>query len=166
MHHPERAKECAQSNPRAGAQQGGQNDKGVHLRQAEERFRVQPLPHMTSRRQTRRKGSPLASAQSEAAPRWHSRLPVSPGIDSMDDPGEKASEAGAALEIHAFAGQVPGILYAVPSWLRNNRTARRHPCCAGRPVNNRRPVRARDVTNSMTVRHHRRATPDGPNAPP
>jgi hypothetical protein len=27
MHHPERAKECAQSNPRAGAQQGGQNDK-------------------------------------------------------------------------------------------------------------------------------------------
>ena len=52
MHHPERAKECAQSNPCAGAQQGGQNDKikGVHLRQAEERFRVQPLPHMTSRR--------------------------------------------------------------------------------------------------------------------
>lgn len=27
MHHPERAKECAQSNPCAGAQQGGQNDK-------------------------------------------------------------------------------------------------------------------------------------------
>jgi hypothetical protein len=85
---------------------------------------------------------------------------------SMDDSGEKAIEAGAAQEVHAFAGQVPGILYAVPSWLRNNRTARRHPCCVDRPANNRRLAHARDATNSTIVKHRRHATLDGPNAPP
>src|SRR5262249_47724135 len=115
MHDPERAKKCAQSNPRAGAQQGGQDDKiKERIRGKQENvFEFSHCPTRPRAAQTRRKGSRFARCYSEAVPN---------GIqDSRCPPASIARTLRAKkLQGRRSAGNprlrrpVPGILYAVP----------------------------------------------------